>query len=99
MEVDSIFSGNYGTNLYLWGQNDNGRATSPEIPDSSRIIRMAAGGNYNIIYIGDVTSVIDTVYYPGTATLVITNPQILVWRQLLWSVRYSFKVFRIYQIQ
>ena len=77
--VDTSFSGNYGTNLYLWGRNDNGQATLPELPDSSRIIKMAAGGNHNIIYIGDVTSVIDTVYYPGTATLVITNPQILVW--------------------
>jgi len=38
--VDTSFSGNYGTNLYLWGRNDNGQATLPELPDSSRIIKI-----------------------------------------------------------
>ena len=96
--VDTSFSGNYGTNLYLWGRNDNGQATLPELPDSSRIIKMAAGGNHNIIYIGDVTSVIDTVYYPGTATLVITNPQILVWGITLMVSAIFLQGFRTYQI-
>ena len=77
--LDTSFSGNYGTNLYLWGQNEYGQATSPEISDSNKILKMAAGGNHNIIYIGNVTSVLDTIYYPGTITMAITDPQILVW--------------------
>ena len=73
----STYDCNYGTHLYLWGDNTHGQATLPELPDTSRILQMAAGWNHNVMYIGNVTLVLDSTsgYYENQ----ITNPQIIAW--------------------
>ena len=74
--VDSTFSGNFGTVLYLWGDDTYGQVTYPEIPDSARVLKMAAGGNHNIIYIANITYV---SFQGGPPQMEISNPQIVTW--------------------
>ena len=50
--VDSTFSGNFGTVLYLC-DNTYGQVTHPEIPDSARISN-GSRREHNIIYVANI---------------------------------------------
>ena len=51
--VNTLAYNQFGTDLYLWGDNSYGQSSFPEIPDTSLIFMVSAGGNHNVILIGD----------------------------------------------
>ena len=51
--VNALTYYQFGTDLYLWGDNTYGQSLQPEIPDTSFIFMISAGGNHNTILIGD----------------------------------------------
>ena len=73
----------FGTDLYLWGDNSYGQSSFPEIPDTSLIFMVSAGGNHNVILIGDSLRMIDNnfdyYYNDDGAYLVPANTSLIAW--------------------
>ena len=81
--VNTLAYYQFGTDLYLWGDNSYGQSSFPEIPDTSLIFMVSAGGNHNVILIGDSLRMIDNnfdyYYNDDGAYLVPANTSLIAW--------------------